>query len=273
MPSSPARAAGSQHSRLSIIDQLNAQLQKLDKDGDGNLTLEEIESSAKDGIQKASDTLQKVYKLFVAYELYCRGAIGGVATFYGGHFTHMFLAFQAFQSAEASSTIKANFLELIEVAKETRAKFVREAGGQHATLLKLNGHLGHVDMKDRMSVINAATETVNIKALLAGLKCVDPQRVADLVKSMYGGVLVALCTTMNDNAAKLGMGLHFGERVSNFLISLFDKLEEQYIKRRREASGAALPSAGSARATPYGVTADNAYPQSAQRATPTDVDR
>ncbi len=145
---------------------------------------------------------------------------------------------------------------------------MREAGGQHATLLKLNGHLGHVDMRDRMSVINAASETVNLKTVFAGLKCVDPQRVADLVKSLYGGVLVALCTTMNDNAAKLGMGLHFGERVSNFLISLFDKLEEQY-KRRRDA---ALPAVGST-TRPHGVTTDGAYPQSAQRATPTDVDR
>ncbi len=94
MPSSPARA----HQRLSIIDQLNAQLQKLDKDGDGNLSLEEIDAAAKDGLQKAYDTLQKVFKLFVVYELYVRGAVGGVATFYGAHFTHMFLAFQAFQS-------------------------------------------------------------------------------------------------------------------------------------------------------------------------------
>ena len=96
MPSSPARA----QQRLSIIDQLNMQLQKLDKDGDGNVTLEEIDAAAKDGLHKVYETLQKVYKLFVAYELYCRGIIGGVATFYGAHFTHLFLAFQAFQSAE-----------------------------------------------------------------------------------------------------------------------------------------------------------------------------
>ena len=59
---------------------------------------------------------------------------------------------------------------------------------------------------------------------MAFLSTVDPAKLVECITSLYKAFLIALCAALNNNAAKFGLGLALGERISTFLLAVSDKV-------------------------------------------------
>lgn len=177
----------------------------VDEDGDGKISIEELEKArlkAWHEINKrSSPVMDWLKKHYWAVDL----TVGYTAVFYGGNFSHCFLCANSFSSAE-SETLKKNWGELVDETKETKEKIMANVG-KDAIILEKN-------------------QSVSSGTLLGLLSCVDPQKIINLCRSMYQGFLIALCSSLNENAAKFGIGVELGDRITNFILNMADKYVE-----------------------------------------------
>eukprot|EP00397_Hematodinium_sp_SG-2012_P055520 GEMP01067836.1.p1 GENE.GEMP01067836.1~~GEMP01067836.1.p1 ORF type:complete len:276 (+),score=49.09 GEMP01067836.1:79-906(+) len=65
---------------------------------------------------------------------------------------------------------------------------------------------------------------VSNRVVLGMLQSIDPARLTQCSTSLYRGLLVALCTAVDQNAAKLGLGVHLGDRISTLLWSCMQRV-------------------------------------------------
>ena len=173
---------------------------------------------------------------------------GSVMCFYGGNFTHLFLCAAAYKSAEGANVVK-NFQDLVDVGRDSHQKFKSQLG-EDGVLISVNDNVNNnaatSDATDKAAPVAVPTNTV-----LAALQCIDPVKITTCVRSMYSGFLVALCAAMNANAAKFGLGLELGNRISNFLMGVADKLiarAEKKLEDSENNSGSKSTTASSSAA-------------------------
>ncbi|CAD7927070.1 unnamed protein product [Amoebophrya sp. A120] len=192
-------------------------VKKLDKDGDGKVTIDEVEEMVEDANNRIRKTIAPVQGFLQKYRWTAELGVGYVGCFYGGNFSHCFLCASAFQSAEGQAVVK-NLKELQQITRESTKRFTDSLGADGAILVAASSGSASNDGSPSDDSVEIPSST-----FMAILTSVEPDRISKCVRSCYTGLLVALCSAINDNAAKLGLGLTLGDRIATFLISIADR--------------------------------------------------
>jgi len=180
-----------------------------DKDGDGKVTIDEIEDVTKETITRFSRYAEPVKKVMARNKHVVNLCSGYVTLLYSGHFSHLFLCYASVKSTEWVR-LRENFTELVNLSSEAREKFEKKVGNGPLFVTKNDGNI-----------------RVPERTVLAFLTSIDPARLTDVCRSLYSSVLVALCSAIDQNAAKLGLGVHLGDRISTFIEVLMQKMSSK----------------------------------------------
>jgi len=106
---------------------------------------------------------------------------------------------------------RQKLVELRQITTDAKNSVQKELGGGPVMTVRGDGKIG-----------------VPEKTLLACFASIDPPRLLDVVRSMYSGLLVAMCCAIDQNAAKLGLGIQLGDRISTFLWSIISKISSKF---------------------------------------------
>jgi len=95
------------------MKQIQEQLAKFDKNGDGEVSLDEVEEVSKEAMRKVNERYIKPAQEFVdSHKWTVQAATGYTLAFYGGHFTHSFLVANCLKGAEYEN-LKQSLGELV----------------------------------------------------------------------------------------------------------------------------------------------------------------
>ncbi|CAD7938499.1 unnamed protein product [Amoebophrya sp. A25] len=200
-------------------------MSKLDKDGDGKITVHEVEEMVEETSEKLKKGVEPIRSLLQRYRWTAEMGVGYIACFYGGNFSHCFLCATAFQSAEGEEVMR-NINELRKITSESTMKFVSHIGGEDGAIVvsstgtNSNEHSPTDSGSERKVEIPSTT-------LLAAISSIDPERILRCMRSIYVGFLASLCAAVNENAAKFGLGLTLGDRITSFIMSVVERFMDQ----------------------------------------------
>lgn len=178
----------------------------VDRDGDGKITMQEVEHFHSEMVGKVNKFYQPIKNIIQKNKPFVEMCLGYISLCYGGHFSHLFLCCTSFKNTEWNQ-LKSNLRELCEIGSEAKYKFESEVG--NAPIVR-RGDAGQIHVSN--------------KTVLAMLQSIDPARLTQCTTSLYRGLLVALCTAIDQNAAKLGLGIHLGDRISTLIWSFFQRI-------------------------------------------------
>ncbi|CAD7953913.1 unnamed protein product [Amoebophrya sp. A25] len=227
----PFPTASSLESTIGTVrngDLIRNALKKLDADGDGNLSLEELENAGKDAFKKLEEKWLPVRAFLVKHRDSAELGVGYLAAFYGGNFKFLFMASNLAQGTEGGDAL-SSFHELLQVTAEAKERFKKKLGKGHV-LIK-TGTVSELSSAAPAQGGEAAGEqpatsapSIPTSTVMAFLSTVDPAKLVECMTSVYKAFLIALCAALNNNAAKFGLGLALGERISTFLLAVADKM-------------------------------------------------
>lgn len=178
----------------------------LDKDGDGKVTLEEIEGAQRELKHRIGAAVTPIKRIIDNNRPVVDIVLGWSALLYSGHFSHLFLCCASIGNSEWAN-LREKVDDLCSMGVEVKEHFSENMGDEPVFNCKDDGMI-----------------RVPEKTLLALLGSIEPARVTKVFQSLYSGLLVALCTSVDQNAAKLGLGVQLGDRISTFLWSIANKM-------------------------------------------------
>mmetsp|Transcript_18729 Transcript_18729/g.46820 ORF Transcript_18729/g.46820 Transcript_18729/m.46820 type:complete len:356 (+) Transcript_18729:281-1348(+) len=196
-------------------------VKKLDKDGDGRVTIDEVEDIVEETSEKIRKAAAPVQSFLQKYKWTGELAAGYVGCFYGGNFSHLYLCAAAFKSTEGQQVL-SHLAELRDITKESTKRFVEHMGSDGAIIVASSSGTASNDGSPDDQESDGSVE-VPSNTFMALLSSIEPDRLLSCVRSVYTGFLVALCSTINDNAAKLGLGLTLGDRIATFMMSIVER--------------------------------------------------
>eukprot|EP00397_Hematodinium_sp_SG-2012_P041023 GEMP01045087.1.p1 GENE.GEMP01045087.1~~GEMP01045087.1.p1 ORF type:complete len:304 (+),score=57.02 GEMP01045087.1:347-1258(+) len=178
----------------------------LDADNDGNVTLKEVEHAQREFADRVNRIYQPIKSLLIRNKPIVEMCLGYTSLCYGGHFSHLFLCCTSFNNTEWNQ-LKTNVADMCDIGHDAKDKFEREVGNVPLVRRTDEGQLH-----------------VSNRVVLGMLQSIDPARLTQCSTSLYRGLLVALCTAVDQNAAKLGLGVHLGDRISTLLWSCMQRV-------------------------------------------------
>lgn len=122
------------------MDHLRQSLSQLDADGDGNISVEEAERAARE----IQDTINKAVEQVRPFKALGQGFGGYLCCFYGGNFTHSYLAYSLLSTSHAAP-LKRSIGELFDFSDKAKKDFLANAdtspskSGKHVPLFSLSG--------------------------------------------------------------------------------------------------------------------------------------
>jgi len=180
-----------------------------DKNNDGKVTIDEIEDVSKEYYKRLSTYGERVKHLMQKNQPFVDIVSGYVTLLYSGHFSHLFLCCASIRETEWVR-LKENVSELSNLGSEAKQHFQNKVGDGAIFESKNDGKI-----------------RVPERTVLAFLASIDPAKLTAVCRSLYCSILVALCCAIEQNAAKLGLGVHLGDRISTFIWSLMSKLSSK----------------------------------------------
>lgn len=214
------RAGGPPHSPASLSSRACAHLAPyvvsmdrllgwVDQNDDGRVTLDEVEQEAERLRRRAVAVASPVVRFCEAYRPWLQAGVGGITLFYGGHFKQSLLFYCGFEATQKEALL-AQLRELREMYSAARSK-IREDYGEVVL----------ADYGDRAGAEgggqggDAAAQRAPLSLVV--YRAVDPNRFLSVARCLYSGLCVGLAATMNESAARLGLGVQLGRRLCDFV--------------------------------------------------------
>lgn len=205
---------------------------QIDADGDGNLTLEEVQEATRRVLSLFVQRKDRLKTFLNSHHNASQLSFSLFLLLYGGNFTHLYLGLSAFGSAQGAE-IKAHFDELLLIGGESVQRLGKDTvlvgSGEPCVESKPLSCVqpdiaggGGEERSPRELILKAKTVSVPPTLFIALLRCIDPQKVLNCVRALYSGFLAAFLASVNENAAKFGLGLSLGSRISVFLLSVVE---------------------------------------------------
>lgn len=196
-------------------------LRWVDHDDDGRVTLDEVEQEAERLRRRAVAVARPVVRFCEAYRPWLQAGVGGMTLFYGGHFKQSLLFYCGFEATQKDALL-AQLRELGEMYSAARSK-IREDYGEVVL----------ADYSDRVGAEGGGAAPRAPLSLVV-YRAVDPHRFLSVARCIYSGLCVGLACTMNESAARLGLGVQLGRRLCDVAAPVLG-----LVPREGEASGPA----------------------------------
>lgn len=181
-------------------------LSELDKDDDGVVTLADVESASIKWCDRVLWWSRQV-RACTNHPVVQLG-VGWTLLSYGGHFKQVAVTYASLESTHFS-LVASQFSRLRETYATMRSGLrlrsrrpVAARGGQ-------DGDAGALVIARKLP--GGAFE-VPFAELVAAVG--DPRPLIEVVVRIHGAAVACLCAVLNDNAARLGIGVHLGQRLA-----------------------------------------------------------
>ncbi|KAF4662070.1 hypothetical protein FOZ61_002743 [Perkinsus olseni] len=204
----------------------------LDVDGDGVVTLQEVEESANKAYRRVSAVVDTTRDVVDRNRTVLGGVLGLFLLRYGNHFPYTSLLLQSIRVED----LKRDFDDIAEVYSEVRDDMRNSLPGNIPLFCyKRDGDAALPDIDDP----DVGRPPTDVGVLEVVLRTMDTEKLSRAFRNIYTQVLTCLATALSRNAARFGLGMN----TASTIVGVVNQFLSPQIKRFEESeTGRSLSS-------------------------------